>query len=85
MEQPIFEQKFLGSHIAVYQDRLVYKLGFFQKSIPISQIASVDLGNPVLPKITIETTGGKRIDLTVTNLKNKQKIEDAIYQAKQSI
>jgi len=74
----------MGTKVQVFQDRLVWKTLFGlggETSIPLSQIASVDVGMPGLQQVIVETTGGKRCKMVV-RLSDKQKFRDAIYNAK---
>lgn len=80
-EEPLFKTSYLGSKVEVYSDRLVYKMFFTQKTIPLDQIASVDQGISGVAGIKIETTGGKKIGIPVGS-GSKQKLEEAIFQAK---
>jgi len=84
--EPLFKTSYLGYKIAIYPTHLSYKPLFGlggEKTIPIDQIAAINIGMPGLAQITIETTGGQKIKLPV-NLKHKSKIKELIYQLKSS-
>ena len=78
---PLFQTSYFGSKVQVYSDRIVYKMLFSTKVIPLDQIASIDPGISGYAGIKIETTGGKKITIPVGQ-RSKQKLEDAIFQAK---
>lgn len=80
-EEPIFQTSYLGSKVQVYSDRLVYKMFFTQKTIPLDQIASIDPVISGYAGVKIETTGGKKITIPV-GLGSKEKLEQVIFQAK---
>ncbi len=79
MNDLIFETKCMGFKTTVYANRVAYKfiLGS-ETSIPIKQIASVEVGMPLLQQVIIETTGGKRHKFVVA-VGQKDKLRDAIY------
>lgn len=78
---PIMETSCLGFRVTLYPTRLVYnKVGTEERTILVKSIASVTLAMALVQKITIETTGGERIELVV-RLKDKKKLRDAIYKA----
>ena len=83
-QEPIFQTSYLGFKVAVYSDRLVYRELWQKNTIPIQQIASVDLGMPFYGQIIIETAGGKKFKIPVKN-SAKKKIDEAINQAKSQI
>jgi DNA helicase-2/ATP-dependent DNA helicase PcrA len=71
-DDPIFETSRLEYKITVYKDKIVYNPGksfLFNKpksqTIPISQIASVELGSFGLHQVFIKTTGGSKHDLVI--------------------
>lgn len=77
----LFETSCLGFSVALYPSRLTYrKLGLEEESIALSQIASVNVAMPLVQKITIETTGGKKMEIVV-RLRDKKKLRDMIYEA----
>ncbi len=80
-QEPIFQTSYLGSKVTVYVDRLVHKMLLKQNTIPIQQIASIDLGIPLYAGVMVETTGGKKYKIPVSFASKKQ-LEKAIYQAK---
>lgn len=78
---PIFETSLLGFKVSVFENHISYKKLFGiggETSIPINQISSIDIGLPGLQQISIETTGGKKINIPVS-LKSKNKLIDAIH------
>lgn len=79
--KPIIETSYLGAKTAVYEDRLKHKFMLKKISIPIDQVASVDLGTPLYAGIRIETTGGKEYLMPIWIAK-KNKVQEAIYRAK---
>lgn len=63
MEKPIFQSSFLGNQTEIYSDRIVYKglWGILAKiTLPLNQIASVNLGPLWMPGALIETSGGQK-------------------------
>lgn len=78
--KPLFQTKYLGSKVKVYKNRVEWKLLLQRKSIPIGQIASIELGIPLYAKVTIETTGGKKFGIPVAPGKKKA-LQDAIFNA----
>ena len=70
----------MGFKTTVYENRVSYKflLGG-ETSIPIKQIASVELGMPLLQQVIIETAGGKKHKLVVKIGGDKEKLRDVIY------
>lgn len=78
---PIMETSCLGFRVTLYPTRLVYnKVGTEERTILLKSVASVTLAMALVQKITIETTGGERVELVV-RLKDKKPLRDAIYQA----
>ena len=70
MNDIIFETKCAGFKVTVYSNRVAYKFFFgSETSIPIKQIASVEVGMPLLQQVKIETTGGKIYKLVVKVVK----------------
>lgn len=80
MGEEIYTTKYFGTKITVYNDRIETNLLGMSDSIPIKQIASIDLGLPLLGQIIIETTGGKKKKINVPP-KKKKEVQDAIYKA----
>lgn len=80
--KPIFETKYLGSWIAVFRDRVEFKMLTGGQSIPINQIASVELGTFGLYQIILETAGGKRFKIPTSK---KKEVKAAIQQAQSQI
>lgn len=85
MDEPLFDRsfKFLGMKIAVYPNKVTYKKSFFdsEKSIPIEQIASVEVGGYYSSNVWVVTSGGERVCFPVIR-HNKEAFKDAIYEAK---
>jgi hypothetical protein len=75
----IYETNYFGSWVKVYQNRLEFnQLGRGSRSIPINQIASINLPVFGVMKIDIETTGGQKY--SVPTLKKKE-VREAILKA----
>ena len=76
----LYETSILGFSVRVFSDRVEYTTGFggAVESIPINQIASIKLGNFLLNRIVIETTGGREYEI---NTGKKKEVAAAIYQA----
>lgn len=77
-EEPIYKTNYLGFWIRVYKNRIEFKNNVGKKSIPISQVASVDQAMLGVLKITIETTGGKKYKIPTLH---KKEVAAAIYNA----
>ena len=77
-EEPIFSTSYLGFWIKVFPNRVEFKAGVGQQSIPINQIASVQLGMMGLWEIVLETTGGKKYKIPTHK---KKEVQKAIYDA----
>src|SRR5690348_2424669 len=79
-EEPLYQSNFLGFWVKVYKNRVDFKpaSGFGSDSIPISQVASVHAAPIGTMKITIETTGGKKVSIPTNK---KKEIQQAIYNA----
>lgn len=80
MNNIIFKTNYLGSKVVVYDNRLEWKFLLSKESIPINQIASVDITIPLYAGVVIETTGGKKYKIPV-KFCHKKRLEEAIYQA----
>ena len=52
-------------------------------SIPLSEISSIDLGSVYSIHVKIETSGGKKFEFPL-RFDRREKLRDAIYQAKQA-
>lgn len=79
MNEPIFQTSCGGFKITVFEDRISERSLFGSEiSIPIKQIASVELGLSLLQQVTIETVGGKQHKLVI-RLGDKEKFRDVIY------
>lgn len=77
-EKPLFETSYVGFWIKVFLNRVEFKAGVGSQSIPINQIASVQLPMMGIWKITLETTGGKKYAVPTSK---KKEIQKAIYDA----
>ncbi len=77
-EEAIYESHYMGFWIKVYPNRVEFRDGLGSNSIPINQIASVQLDRMGLLQITIETSGGRKH--TIPAMKRKG-IQRAIYDA----
>jgi len=74
---PVFETKYAGSKVRVFPDHVEWKMLFKSQSMPINQIASVELGIPMYAQVVIETTGGKKFKIPVA-LGQKKPLQEAI-------
>lgn len=77
---PIYETNYLGYWIKVFPNRVIFKLLVGENSIPINDIASIQLGMMGLWQITLETTGGKKYKIPCHK---KKEVQNAIYQAQE--
>jgi hypothetical protein len=75
-EEPIYQTSNMGFWIKVYPNRIDFKSGVGSQSIPINQIASVQLAGIGVMKITLETTGGKTYSIPTNK---KKEVQEAIY------
>lgn len=73
-----FESNYLGFWIKVYSNRVEFKNGVGSKSIPLTQIASVNLPLMGIMKVIIETTGGQKYEIPTMK---KKEVKEAIYNA----
>ena len=80
MEKPIYKT----GNVSVYKDKIVLNLIVSKTVIPISQISSVDGGNPMLGKVFVETTGGKRYGLPIF-ITARGKFLEAVDKARSSL
>lgn len=81
MSSLIYKTSYVGSNVSVFADRLEWGFLLSKKSIPVSQIASIDQCMTGYAGIKLETTGGKKIAIPVS-LFAKKKLVESIYQAK---
>lgn len=77
-EKPLYETSYVGFWIKVYPNRVDFKAGVGSQSIPINQIASVQLPMMGIWKITLETTGGIKYAIPTSK---KKEVQKAIYDA----
>lgn len=83
---PIYETNYMGSKVLVFNDKLVWRFMLKEQTIPISQIASVNLELPMYAGVTVETTGGKKYKIPVNAFGGKKKeLQEAIYKAQSLI
>ena len=85
----IFQTKVWGSVVTLFPDHLNHKDGVIkaftkETNISLDQIASINSESPVTPHIVVETTGGKRHKIIV-NMKEKEALVNAIYEAKANL
>lgn len=78
--QPLFKTSYAGSKVEVFSGYVQWKMLMQKKTIPLNQIASIELGIPLHAQVVIETTGGKKFKIPVAPGK-KQPLMDAIYGA----
>ena len=77
-EQPLYATSYMGFWIHIYPTRIEFKSGIERESIPLSQIAGIRLGAPLIRQITLETTGGRKYAIPT---KHKKEVQQAIYDA----
>ena len=77
-EQPFYQTSRMSFYVKVYSNRIEFKHGMVHQSIPIKQIANVELGVIGQDKIIIETTGGEKFDMVAPK---KKQLREAIYKA----
>ena len=75
-EEPIYQTSNMGFWIKIYPNRIEFKSGTGSQSIPINQIASVQLGRMGIMQITLESTGGKKYSIPTNK---KKEVQQAIY------
>ena len=59
-EDPIYQTSYMGFWIKVYPNRVDFKSGVGSQSIPINQIASVQIAMMGIFQVTLETSGGMK-------------------------
>lgn len=77
---PLFETNYMGFWIKVFPTRVDFKSGVGTQSIPLSQIASIQLGMLGYMQIILETTGGKKYKIPCMK---KKEVKEAIYKAQE--
>lgn len=77
-EETIYQTSYMGFWIKIYPNRVEFKSGTGTQSIPLNQIASVQLGRMGIWQITLESTGGKRFSIPTSK---KKEVQQAIYDA----
>jgi hypothetical protein len=78
LEKPLYETSTMGFWIKVYANRVDFKAGVGSQSIPINQIASVQLAMAGSWQITLETSGGMKYSIPT---RHKKEVREAIYNA----
>jgi len=81
-EEPLFKNNYLGFWINVYPNRVEFKSGVGSKSIPINEVASIQLSMLGVGKITLETAGGKKYSIPTNK---KKEVQQAIYDAQAAL
>jgi hypothetical protein len=81
-EEAIYESHYMDSWIKVYPSHVDFKDDKGLKSIPIDQIASVQLVRMGLLQITLETSGGRKYTIPAMRRKGVQR---AIYEAQEQL
>lgn len=79
-QSPLYETSYVGFWIKVFSSRIEFKAGVGTQSIPINQIASIQLGMMGVWKIILETTGGKKYKIPCHK---KNEVKEAIYKAQE--
>jgi hypothetical protein len=77
-EQPLYATSYIGFYIRIYPNRVEFRAAPGRQSIPLAQIASVQLGMMGIWQITLETTGGQKYSIPT---KHKKEVQQAIYNA----
>jgi Short C-terminal domain len=77
-EQPLYTSNYMGFRIHIYPNRIEFGLGSGHQSIPLGQLASVQLGRALFMQITLETTGGQKYTIPTNH---KKEVQRAIYDA----
>src|SRR6266498_4661553 len=75
-EEPFYKANYMGFWINIYPNRVEFKSGVGSQSIPINQIASVQLAMMGIMQITLETTGGQKYSIPTNK---KKEVQQAIY------
>ena len=80
---PVYETKYMGAKVQVFESKLVCNFMVQHFTIPLSQIASIEMGMPGFALVYIETTGGKKYTVPVNPFSGKKKaLQEAIYKAR---
>jgi hypothetical protein len=77
-EDPLYQTSYMGFWIKIYPNRIDFKAGAGSQSIPLNQIASVQLGSMGIWQITLESTGGKKYAIPTSK---KKEVQEEIYKA----
>jgi hypothetical protein len=77
-EQPFYSSSYMGFWIRIYSNRIEFKAGLGTQSVPLAQVASVQVARMLVHQITIETTGGQKYGIPTNR---KKEVQQAIYQA----
>ncbi len=78
-EEPIYQTNYLGFWIKVYPTRVDFKSGAGIHSIPINQIASIQLGMMGVLGVTLVSITGEKYSIPTTK---KKEVQQAIYDTK---
>jgi len=76
----LFKTNYAGSKVEVFPGYVQWSMLLQKKTVPLNQIASIELGIPLYAQVTIETTGGKKFKIPVAP-GQKRPLMDAIYAA----
>jgi len=77
-EDPIYQTSYMGFWIKVYPNRVDFKSGVGSQSIPINQIASVQIAMMGVFQVTLESSGGMKYSIPT---RKKKEVQQAIYDA----
>ena len=79
MEDPICETSHMGFKIRIFSNRVEYKPALQgTKSIPLSQIASIELGMPLVAQIVVTTNSGEKVKMPC-KMKAKKEVQAEIH------
>lgn len=76
-QAPLFQDKYMGSTTSVYNSHIEWGMMGKHESIPLSQVANVELP-PLILQAVVETTGGKKVKIP---LKNREGFKSAVMGA----
>jgi hypothetical protein len=77
-EEPIYQTKYLGFWIKVYPHRVDFRSATGVQSVPINQIASVELGTLGILQVTLVSIIGEKFSIPTTKKKEvQQAVQDA--------
>lgn len=78
--EPIYESNSMGFEVKVFWNRLEFKTFAGSETVPINQIAGVQLGMMGYWQVIVETTGGRKIKIPTHK---KKELREAIYKAQE--